>query len=100
MKTYEEKKQIAQWLGTWLGCYTQEVYNKVAQNFPKIIEDDATLALLRELHERTQQEREEVKKSILFDIAFNDNGTPSTLHRTVMTHAQSYRDVLYDMYIK
>lgn len=100
MKTYEEKEQISQWLGTWLGCYTQEVYNKVAPNLPQIIEDGATLNLLRELHERTQQERDEVKKSIFFDIAFNDKGTPSALHRTVMTHAQSYRDVLYDMYIK
>lgn len=100
MKTFEEKKQIAQWLGTWLGCYTQEVYNKVAPNFPHIIEDAATLNLLRELHERTNQEREEISNIIFYDLEYNDTKTQTTLHSTVMTHAQSYRDVLYDMYIK
>lgn len=96
-----ERKEIVKLFANWLQPYTQEVINKVIQ-FKKaeIINNDFAMNLLKELKEREEKESVDFAHSIgnlmgEFDV-FNQYDP----HSHPLTHAGSYRDILYDMFIR
>lgn len=97
--TRDEKQQVADYFSTWLGRYTHEVIKRVIPKRDEIIENPAAMMLLKELHEREQVEKKRFNDNIrwmLDDSEFIQYDP----HNHCLEHSNSYRDVLYDMYIK
>ena len=95
----KDQEILARKLQIWLGYYSQEVYEKVMRQMEEIINNEATLNLLDELYNRTLKEREEEVSTIRFSLGYEDQYSYH-LHNHCLTHSNSYRDVLYDMYIR
>ena len=95
--SFEELQLFAEQLQTWLGEYTQAVYEGVAKQMDDIVNNPHALELIKQLHERTLKEREEEAGIIRTLLQYGD---VYTLHLHCLTHAKAYREVLYDMYIK
>lgn len=96
----EEKKEIRAYFTTWLSEYSYEVINKVMAQAEDIINNDVAMMLLKELHERTQEEKIDFERSIGLLLDNYDIYKEYNPHNHPLTHADSYRNVLYDMYIK
>lgn len=99
-KDYTELKEFAKKMQVWLGEYTNHVYRWVMDTqLVNIINSEFALKLIDELYERTLKEQENEIMTISFDLE-HDSETERTLHLHPVEHSNSYRDVLYDMYIK
>lgn len=98
--SYDERKEVSELFANWLNDYTDKVIKKVLARADEIINNEMALHLLRELKERDEKERCEFTRSInnLLDDYEGFSGHSARLD--CLTHAKSYRDVLYDMYIK
>lgn len=97
LETNEEKNQFAEELNTWLGAYTEDVIKRVMTKLDEIIADKSTRKMISELHQRTHQE----EASMIDSFRWALGGTVTTSWRdSCLTHAKSYRDVLYDLWIK
>lgn len=99
-RTYEEKKEIAALFTTWLKHYTHEVIVKVMERREEILANEFTMNLLRELKAREDKEHQEFINSMRFMLGNFDDAKEYDPHNHPLTHAGSYRDILYDMYIK
>ena len=101
---YQAQRELAEMLESWLGIYTQEVYEHVMSQINDILSSESTMKMLEELHSRMQQEQSRRVENIWFGMKELSEGekkmTMSDLHNNVVSHSQSYRDVLYDMYIR
>lgn len=95
----KEQKEFAKKLQVWLGEYTQEVFERVMKQMEEIINNEFTLKMIDELYERTLKEQEEEIRHIEYVLGY-DNSNLSGFHNHPLEHSDSYRDVLYDMYIK
>lgn len=106
MKKYEdlnylEQKEISKLVANWLKDYTNEVVVKVLENHrEEIINNDFTMKLLNELYEREEAERKDIITSIHYRLEHFETYKNFDIHNHATTHSKSYRDVLYDMYIK
>lgn len=105
MKKYEEmsfneQREVAELFANWLGRYTHEVIIKVMEKREEILNNDFTMNLLRELKDRTEKEQSKMAESMHFLLDDFDNFKEYDPHNNALTHADSYRNVLYDMYIK
>lgn len=98
--TLEERKEIVTLFGTWLKAYTHEVNVKVLERADEIINNEFAMNLLKQLHERTQKETEDYLHSVGNLLGCFDDFKEYDVHNHPLTHARSYRDVLYDMYIR
>ena len=97
--TLTEKEDIAALFENWLGMYTEEVIAQVAKRTDEIINDEFSMNLIRELKVRQDKEKEERKSQ--FDYILRSAGRNTFgVHNHPLTHSKSYRDVLYDMYIR
>lgn len=96
----EERKEIAELFTNWLNDYTDEVIKKVLAKTDEIINNDMAMHLLRELKVRDEKEYSELTDSIRFLMEDYESFAGHNARRTCLTHAKSYRDVLYDMYIR
>lgn len=97
----EEAKEIAKYISNWLQSYTHEVVIEVIKNhIEKIFADEHTQYLLKELYEREQEEIKSHINSISNYIWDFKTFSQYDLHNHCTSHSKSYRDVLYDMYIK
>ena len=96
-----ERKFIGKLIGNWLKDYTQEVILRVLEKREEIINNEFTMNLLRELYEREQKENEEFNNNItsLLENFEEFKEYDYDLHKHLLTHSKSYRDILYDMYI-
>lgn len=97
---YEEKKEIVDLFANWLKNYTGEIVVKVMARQDEIIKNDFAIQLLRELKTREEDEAKNFQHNIrnLFDdYEIHKKYNP---HNDCLSHAGSYRNVLYDMYIK
>ena len=96
---FQERKEISELLANWLKPYTHEVIVKVMAKREEIINNEFTMMLLKQLKEREAQENKAFLDNIigLFGAyeSYKDYNTHSHAE-----HSQSYRDVLYDMYIR
>lgn len=96
----EERKEIAVLFANWLEQYTHEVIIRVMKKRDIIIDNDFAMNLLIELKEREDKERKEFAHSIGNLLDEFDTFKEYNPHSNPSTHAESYRDVLYDMYIR
>lgn len=106
IKEYRESTKLAEQeifarkLQTWLAPYTDEVYKKVMGRMEEIINNNFALNLIDELYEREQKEKEEEINTILFSLGHEDDIEKYGIHNHCLSHSNSYRDVLYDMFIR
>lgn len=102
--TYEEREMMTKLFENWLSGYVDEIIEKVMKRFDEIVNNEFAMNLLKELYEREKKEKSERIKSfewMISDIAEKGKFTDThCVHNHCLTHADSYRDVLYDMYIK
>ena len=105
MKKYEdltrgEQQEVTRLFTTWLEKYSHEVIVKVIEQRDEIINNDFAMNLLKELCTRTESEKVDFKHSIENMLFHFDDFKKYNPHNHPLSHANSYRDVLYDMYIK
>lgn len=103
---YDEQKEFAELLNNWLKMYTGDVLKHVAPRFDEIAQSEFAMSLLRELKAREDKEtKEEIStiKSLLYEIQ-NEKEMSDVYfrgyHSHCLTHSGSYRDILWDLYIK
>lgn len=96
----DERKEICELLANWLEPYTGEVVVKVMAKREEIINNEFTMMLLTELKAREDKERTEFLHSIGSLFSVYDNYKEYDPHNHPLEHAKSYRDVLYDLYIR
>ena len=97
---YHEQKEVASWFATWLHMYTREVIIHVLEQRDEILANDFVVNLLKELHERTIKEDADFTDSMRHLLGNFDNFKEFDPHNHVLEHSKSYRDILYDMYIR
>lgn len=102
---WNDREQLAELFEAWLGYYTEEVVIKVMnEHFNEIITNEMVMNMLVELKERQEAEKKDRKRSFgsmirnICEDGKIDNA--HCLHNHCVTHANSYRDILYDLYIK
>lgn len=101
---YKEREELTELLEAWLYMYTDECVVRVMNRLDEITENEMSMHMLRELKARQEEEKKQRKSSIGFlfyrlqeDGKIKDAGT---FHNHCLEHSSSYRDVLYDLYIK
>lgn len=97
---YTEQQKISTLFYYWLKPYTHEVIKKILERQDEIINNEFAMNLLKELADRTIKENNEFKSDIAFMMQDFENLSECDPHNHPITHAGSYRDILYDMYIK
>lgn len=97
---FDEQKQTVELFSNWLKPYTQEVIMRVMEKAEEILNNDFAMNLLKELNTREQKEKEDFSSSINSLFSNFNTFKEYNPHNHPIDHAQSYRDVLYDMYIK
>lgn len=97
--SFNEQKEIAFLFGNWLREYTHAVVVRVLEKRDEIISNDFAMNLLKELSEREKDEQEQFDDNIYSLLQAFDIFKEYDPHNHPLTHARSYRDVLYDMYI-
>jgi hypothetical protein len=105
MKKFEEmgmmeRQEIEGLMANWLRHYTHEVIVKVLARADEIINNDFVMNLLKELKKREEEERKDFQSSISFLLRDYESHKEYDPHNHPLSHAGSYRDILYDMYIK
>ena len=98
--TIGEKKEITLLFANWLHSYTHEVVVRVLEKREDILNNEFAMNLLKELKERDEKELNDFNNSIGSLFMDFDDYKGYDVHSHPITHAKSYRDVLYDMYIK
>lgn len=100
----EQKGQFAKELYCWLEMYTNEVSAYIFENkLDEIVNNDMSLQLLHELYQRTRIESDKNLSAMLFKLRFPNIAEKEKfeLHQNhILTRADSFRDVLYELYIK
>ena len=99
-REYKERKEIAKLIANWLKEYTHEVVVKVLEKREEIINNEFTMNMLKELYKREEEEQKEINNSIQSLLEYFDEHKEFDIHNHCLTHSNSYRDVLYDMYIR
>lgn len=94
-----EKDEIVLLFSNWLIKYTHEVVVEVMKKRDEIINNEFAMNLLRELKKREEKEKADFNNSIKSLFRDFDGYKEYNTHSNALTHANSYRDVLYDMYI-
>ena len=97
---YKEQREIAKMFAAWLRPYTHAVIVKVLAKRDEILNNDFAMGLIKELQKRTDDERKEFDRSIEFMMNNFEEFSKFDPHNDALSHAKSYRDVLYDMYIR
>lgn len=100
----EEAKRIAmgasmhELFANWLRPYVHAIIKDVILRKDKIISNEYAVGLLRELYWRELDERSDFESDIrmMFD---HPDFTKYDPHTHPLTHSESYRHILYDMYI-
>ena len=96
----EERKETTLLFANWLKPYTHEVIIKVMEKKEENLSNAFAMNLLKELKEREEKEIKEFAHSIGNLIDEFETFKEFDPHNNPITHADSYRNVLYDMFIK
>ena len=95
-----EQKEIVLLFASWLEPYTTEVIKRVLEKKDEIINNETAMMMIRELKEREEESFKRFTKSLGYMFEYRDDVWDYDPHLNVLEHPKSYRDVLYDMYIK
>ena len=96
----KQQKEFARKLQCWLGKYTNDVYRNVMSRMEEIINNEMAMKLIDELYTRTQKEIEDEIGTIQYSLGYNNDIEKYGLHNHCLTHSESYRNILYDMFIR
>ena len=96
-----DNHEFAKRLNVWLSAYTNEVIEKVMKNIGPIRSDDTTSQLLENLYQATIAKEIDTERSfgMMLDSIDYDRYEYITIQDRT-SRINSYRDVLYDLYIK
>lgn len=100
IEDYTKKHEVAELFAVWLRDYTHEVIRYVMGRADEILTNPDTMTLLRELKEREEKEAKDFKNSLEFMLRDYEQFAKYDPHNNALTHANSYRDILYDRYIR
>ena len=98
--TFEEQQEITALFSNWLKKYSDTVIMKVLALRDEIIENEYVMKLLKELFEREAKEYDDFSHSIGSLMRDYETFSKYDPHNHPLSHASSYRDVLYDMFIR
>lgn len=98
--SYEEQKEVVELFSCWLKQYSHEVVNHVMEKSEEILKNEFSMNLLRELKKREEEEDKDFLSSIRMRLTSFEEFKEFNPHNHPITHSNSYRDVLYDMYIR
>ena len=99
IKDRNQRDEIVLLFSNWLKCYSQQVIVQVIARTDEIINNEFAMKLLRELKAREDKETYDFANSIGSLMIDFDDLKDYNPHNLPLTHANSYREVLYDMYI-
>lgn len=97
---WKEYEAFAELFAVWLRPYTHEVIRYVMGRAEEIINTPDTLSLLRELKTREAKEEREFCDSLGWLLRDYEGHAKFNPHNHCLTHSASYRDILYDRYIR
>ena len=100
---WKETKEFAALLHAWLDQYTAEVVKTVYPKLEEIYNNEFVMNLLRELKTRQEKEAHADESDFLFMVRNACEGEEFDkfgFSNHCLEHSKSYRDVLYDMFIK
>ena len=86
-------------VANWLKNYSSEVVVRVMKNYDTIINDKTTYALLSKLYEKENKEEVDFIIDIKNIVEYGVKDETLDMLR-IGEYSQSYRDVLYDLYIR
>ena len=86
-------------VSNWLKDYNNEVVVKVMEKYEQIINDKTTYTMLSKLYEEENKENETFVHDIEYMIKFGIKDETKDMLR-LGEYSRSYRDVLYDLYIR
>lgn len=96
----EEQEEIAGLFANWLRPYTHEVIVKVLEKRDEILNNEFAMNLIKELKKRSDSELKEFDLRIECMLVDYEGFAKFDPHNHALSHSKSYRNVLYDMYIK
>lgn len=90
------------YVNNWLKEYTNEVIHRVLKNIKEIRDSDFACWMLKELYIREEKSLTNFKfiMNVMIDEYTKKGKADNNPRLNVLEHPQSYRDVLYDMYIR
>jgi hypothetical protein len=98
--SFEEKKEITALFANWLNSYSHDAIVRAMEHREEIINNEFAMNLLKELKQREEEEQKDFTDSIERLITAFDSFKEYNPHNHPLTHAGSYRDILYDMFIR
>jgi hypothetical protein len=98
--SYEEKKEIDALFANWLKSYSHDAILRALEHREEIINNEFAMNLLRELKTREEEEKKDFERSIASLLGSFEDFKEYNPHNHPVTHAHSYRDILYDMFIR
>lgn len=98
--SYTERKEVARLFGNWLKKYTGAVVVKVMARSEEILNNEFAMHLLKELSDRQDKEEKAFVDHMESLLEHYDDFKEYDPHNNPLEHSNSYRDVLYDMYIR
>ena len=93
-------RDIIELLANWLHIYSDDVVKRVMKKVDEIKNNDFALFLLKELYDREKDCYVDFIQSIDSLYYDYDYYSEYDVHSHPLLHAKSYRDVLYDMFIR
>ena len=92
-------KEAIKIVANWLKIYSNEVVVKVMKKYEQIINDKTTYTLLSNLYERENKEEYNFIIDIKNIVEYGVKDETIDMLR-ISENSQSYREVLYDLYIR
>ena len=97
---YETRNKYTKLFANWLNDYTHEVVIAVLSKRNEIINNTFAMNMLEELYNRENEEYADFEDSVGMLLREFEETLFTDIHNHPITHANSYRDILYDMYIR
>ena len=92
-------KEAIKIVANWLKNYSNEVVVRVMKNYDTIINDKTTYTMLSKLYEEENKEEETFIHDIEYMVRYGIKDETKDMLR-LGEYSQSYREVLYDLYIR
>ena len=86
-------------VANWLKDYSNEVVVKVMEKYEQIINDKTTYTMLSKLYEEENKENETFIDDIEYIVKYGSKAVTEIMLR-IGECSSSYREVLYDLYIR
>ena len=86
-------------VANWLKNYSNEVVVRVMKNYDTIINDKTIYTMLSKLYEEENKEEETFIHDIEYMVKYGIKDETKDMLR-LGEYSQSYREVLYDLYIR